>query len=110
MRAALVCSFLVACGGPSRSTLAETPTATTRRAPSLAPPASTDDKDRYQLNQQFEDMRDSQQAHREAAHQDAAPAPGAGSAAPGAAPGATPPVKRGVAEQAPDPVKPPARR
>ncbi|MEO7733761.1 MAG: hypothetical protein ABIY55_22545 [Kofleriaceae bacterium] len=108
MRAALVCSFLVACAGPSQGALSETPAATTRRAPPLAPPASTDDRDRYQLNQQFEDMRDSQEAHREATHHDATPAPGpgSGSAAPNAAPGTARPVKHGPAEQAPDPVKP----
>lgn len=102
MRAVLVYSFLVACAGPSRGALSETPAATTRRAPPLAPPASTDDRDRYQLNQQFEDMHDSQEAHREATHHDATPAPGAGSAAPATAR----PIKHGPAEQAPDPVKP----
>jgi len=95
----------MACVGPSQQALSETPTATTRRAPAEAPPASVDDKDRYQQTQQFEDMRDSQQAHREAAHQEATPPPSAGSAAPAPAK----PAKRGVAEQAPDQVKPASR-
>lgn len=95
-----MCSFLVACGGPSRGAPAETPTATTRRPPTLAPPASVDDKDRYQLNQQFEDMHDAQKAHREAGQRAAPPPPGAGSGS--AAPGTTRPIKRGPAEQAPD--------
>lgn len=88
MRAVLLCSLLVACAGPSRENLAETPIATTPRSPSMPPPASVDDKDRYQVNQQFEDMHDAQEAR----HQ-AAPEAGSGSARP---------VKRGPAVQAPD--------
>jgi len=92
--------MLAGCAGPSRQPLAETPTATTRRPPSLAPPASDADKDRYQLNQQFEDMRDAQQAHRESKGTNAAPPPGA-SAPKAPAPAARPPIKHGPAEQAP---------
>jgi hypothetical protein len=99
MRAALVCWFLAACGGPSRSTLADTPAATTPGRPAMAPPASGDDKERSQLNQQFEDMHDAKEARREASHDGAAPPPGAGSGSAG-------PVKHGPAEQAPDRVKP----
>lgn len=108
MRPLLLSLFLVACAGPGQDTLAKTPTATTRRTPSLAPPSNNADKDRYQLNEQFEEMRDAQQAHREASHESAPPPPApvpaaTGSGAPGSpAPGATPPVKkRGPAEQAP---------
>jgi hypothetical protein len=96
MRALMFLVLLSACGGPSRSQLAETPTATTPRTPTLAPPASTDDKDRYKLNEQFETMQDAQNAHQEAARSEKAPPPplppdGAGSAAPGAEP---PPKKK----------------
>ena len=105
MRAALVCSLLVACAGPSQQQLSETPTATTHRSPAMPPPASVDDKDRYQQYQQFEDQRDSASARREAEHQEATPPPSAGSAAPATAK----PAKRGVAEQAPDQVKPSSR-
>lgn len=88
MRALLVASLLAACGGPSRSQLAETPTAQTPRTPSLAPPASPDDEERYKVNDQFEQQRDADQAHREAGNEGAPPAPlpgtgsGSGSAAP----------------------------
>jgi hypothetical protein len=75
MRPLLLCLALAACAGPSRKELAETPTATTRRPPSLAPPASNSDEDRYQVNQQFEDMRDAEQAHREVEQDRAAPPP-----------------------------------
>lgn len=106
MRVLVLCSFFVACAGAGRSTPSETPTGTTRRPASAAPPASGDDKERYRLNQQFEEMQNTQEAHREAGHDSAAPPaplpPAAGSGAPGtsAAP-ATRPVKRGPAEQAP---------
>jgi hypothetical protein len=104
MRTLLLSLLLAACAGPSRNTLAETPTAGTRRPPSLAPPASGADKERYQMNQQFEDMRDAQQAHGEARRAQAAPPPAAvpTAGAPGTAvPAAKPPVKRGPAAQAP---------
>ena len=66
MRATALCLLLLAaCAGPSRNQLANTPTATTRRPPSLAPPASQSDEDRYQVNQQFEDQRDAKQAYDE---------------------------------------------
>ena len=94
--------MLAGCAGSSRQSLAETPTATTRRPPSLAPPASDADKDRYQLNQQFEDMNDAQQAHRESKDADAAPPPATGvPKAPAPAPAPKPPVTHGPAEQAP---------
>lgn len=67
MRALVFATLLAACGGPSRSQLADTPTARTPRTPTLAPPASTDDKDRATVDQQFDSMEDMQQAHREAA-------------------------------------------
>lgn len=106
MRAILLCLLFVACAGPGQSQLAETPTATTPRAPSLAPPASGSDKERHQLNQQFEDMRDANEAHREAQGGEAPPPPPPNRTAPPsdtAPPGATPPRKRGPAEQAPAP-------
>jgi hypothetical protein len=90
MKVLLVAMVLAACGGPSQNQLAETPTAQTPRNPSLAPPASDDDKERYRLNEQFEDQRDAEQAHREAGSESKAPPPaplpaestGSGSAAP----------------------------
>jgi len=66
MKATILCLFLVACAGPTRKQLAETPTATTRRPPTLAPPASDSDQDRYRVNQQFEDQRDAEQAYDQA--------------------------------------------
>lgn len=88
MRAFLLASLLAACGGPSRNQLAETPTAQTPRTPSLAPPAS-DDEERYKVNDQFEQQRDADQAHREAGNEGApppAPLPGTGSGSGSAAP------------------------
>lgn len=90
MKALLAVMLLAACGGPSQNQLAETPTAQSPRNPSLAPPASDDDKERYKLNEQFEDQRAADQAHREAAGENNAPPPaplpregeGSGSAAP----------------------------
>ncbi len=90
MRAIAFVLLVGACGGPTRNQLAETPTAQTKRTPSLAPPASDSDEDRYKTNEQFENMQDAQQARREAAGESAAPPPaplppegaGSGSAAP----------------------------
>ena len=69
----------------------------------MAPPASGDDKERYQLNQQFEDMSAAQQANRELKRANAAPPPDALPTAGAPASPAPPakPVKRGPAEQAP---------
>jgi hypothetical protein len=105
LRALVVLAF--ACGGPTQSQLAETPTARTRATPAEAPPASSSDKDRERSVQQFDDMETTQRAHREAAggqSQTVAPAPpppaGAGSGS-----GAVPvPKKKGPAEQGP-PIK-----
>lgn len=90
MKALLFALLLAACGGPSRNQLAETPTANSPRNPSLAPPASDDDNERYRLNEQFEEQRAADQAYREAGGESAPPAPlppdgsgsGSGSAAP----------------------------
>ena len=61
--------FAAACAGPGQQRLSETPTAQTPATPSLAPaPAGTADADRQRVTQQFDDMRDAQQAHREAAN------------------------------------------
>jgi hypothetical protein len=88
---------LVACAGPSQQKLADTPTATTKRPSPVAPPASDNDKDRYQMDRQLEDARDAQQAHREASE----PAPPPGAPVKPSTP--APPVKRGPVEQAPPP-------
>ena len=100
-----------ACGGPSQNQLAETPTAQTRPVPSMAPPASTSDKDRERLIQQFDDMQATQRAYEEANRPAPPPAPVQGTnppAAPkkkGPAEQATLPKKKGPAEQAPSPAK-----
>jgi hypothetical protein len=99
MKALVACVLLLSCGGSPQRPVAESPTGRTRRPPSLAPPASGDDKERYQLNQQFEDMRDAQEANREVDHANAAAGAGSGSAAPEV----KRPIKRGPAEQAPSP-------
>ena len=64
-----------ACAGPSQKQLAETPTATTPKAPSLAPPASDSDEERYRVNESMENMNDAQNAHREAGGESSAPPP-----------------------------------
>lgn len=63
------------CAGPSRQQLAETPTATTKRTPANAPPASGSDEDRSQVHDSFDSMDDAQNAHREAAQESEAPPP-----------------------------------
>lgn len=68
----------MACAGPSRQQLAETPTAQTKRTPANAPPASGSDEDRAQVHDSFDSMQDGQNAHREAgqeSQQPPAPAP-----------------------------------
>jgi len=104
MRPLLLGLLLAACAGQGPHTLAGTPTARSHRQPTMPPPASADDKDRYQLNQQFEDMHDAQQAKREADRANAAPPPAAlPTAGPGPSPAGKQPVKKGPAEQAPTP-------
>lgn len=88
MRALLVAMLLVSCAGPSQKELAETPTGQSQRDPSLAPPASEDDKDRYRLNEGFEDQRAADQAYREANGEAAGTGSGSGSGS------ATPPPKQ----------------
>ncbi|HUS33396.1 MAG TPA: hypothetical protein VMZ53_33065 [Kofleriaceae bacterium] len=95
------------CAGPSQQQLAETPSAREPARPYEAPPASTSDKDRERLTQQFEDMETAQRAHKEAnqSARQAPPPPLKGQPTPkkkGVAEQATlPPKKKGVAEQAP---------
>jgi hypothetical protein len=64
----VVASVLLAaaCGGPGQTELAQTPTATTPRIEAVAPPASVDDDERYWVTDSLEDVRDTQQAWREA--------------------------------------------
>ncbi len=64
----LVASLLVAaaCGGPGQTELAQTPIATTPRTAAVPPPASVDDDERYWVTSTLEDVRDTQQARREA--------------------------------------------
>ncbi|MBA3462704.1 MAG: hypothetical protein H0T46_22295 [Deltaproteobacteria bacterium] len=68
MRTLLLLLVAGACAGPGQARLAETPTATTKATPTMAPPASDNDKDRAQLVSSMDDMRDAQSAHREAAN------------------------------------------
>ncbi len=58
--------FASACGGPGQNALANTPTATTKARPAEAPAASDSDAEREHLIKTNDDMRDAQQAHREA--------------------------------------------
>lgn len=92
-----------ACGGPTHSQLAETPTAKTPARHTEAPPASTSDVDRSRLTQQFDDMQSTQQAYREAGQSNQAP-PKASKALNKnqgqGKDGAAPPKKKGPAEQA----------
>jgi hypothetical protein len=102
MRSLIACFILAACGGPTQSQLAETPSATTRARPAEAPPASTSDKDRERSIQQFDDMETTQRAHAEVQSGQVQPAPpppaGTGSGS------AVVPKKKGPAEQGP-PIK-----
>jgi hypothetical protein len=66
---------LMACAGPSRQQLSDTPTAQTKRTPSHAPPASTDDRDRAQVEDSWDSREDAQNAHREAGHEAEQPPP-----------------------------------
>lgn len=102
MRFALAFVFFTACGGPSRQQLAETPSAQAPARPAEAPPASTSDKDRERLIQQFDDMETTQRAHREAGQGQSPgsePAPGSGSGSAAAKPPPNP--KKAPVEQAP---------
>lgn len=99
---------LVGCGGPQQNRYAETPTGRTRATPSLAPAASTSDRDREQLIQEFDDMRAGQQAHEEANRAAGQPPPPPAAQTPGSGPPGTQPAKKiGPAEQAPMPPKKP---
>jgi hypothetical protein len=99
MRSLIALFILAACGGPTQSQLAETPSATTRARPAEAPPASTSDKDRERSVQQFDDMETTQRAHAEAQRGQAQTPPPAGTGS-----GSAVPKKTGPAEQGP-PIK-----
>jgi hypothetical protein len=108
MRLALALLLVSACGGPSRDQLVNTPVANSRRNPVEAPAASTDDREREQVTQQFEDMETTQRAYKEAkqpAKSQPASAPAPNAKKKGVAKQAPPPApnakKKGVAEQAP---------
>jgi hypothetical protein len=64
----LVASLLVAaaCAGPSQTEVAQTSTATVPRTAAVAPPASTDDDERWRVTTTSNDVQDAQQAQREA--------------------------------------------
>jgi len=64
----LIASVLLAsaCGGPSVNAVAETPTATTKRTPVVAPSGGVDDDERYWVTTTLNDAQDAQQAQREA--------------------------------------------
>lgn len=105
MKVPVVCLLLAACVGASHDALQDTPTARSRRAPQIAPPASVDDRDRYKAYQDAESIRDAEDAYRDVERASQPPPPPA--APPGAGSGsgsaAARPVKRGPAEQAPKP-------
>jgi len=96
---------ITACGGPSQSQIIETPSAQSRPNPGEAPPASTSDKDRERLIQQFDDMETTQRAREEAGARKAPPPPlpAEGSSAPA-------PNPVGPATPAPPPPKPPKKK
>lgn len=104
MRTLIALLLVCACGGPSQQQLVESPAATQPPRHTEAPPASTSDKDRERLIQQFDDMETTQEAYEQAegARQEApAPTPVGQQPASGP-PGQTqPPKKKGPAEQAP---------
>jgi hypothetical protein len=97
---------LVGCSGPQQNRYAETPTARTRATPAAAPAASTSDRDREQLIQEFDDMRAGQQVHEEAKQPGGQQQPAAATQSTGSGPpGTQTPKKIGPAEQAPMPPK-----
>jgi hypothetical protein len=57
---------LASCGRPSMNELLETPALTYPPVATEPPPASTSDEDRWHLRQEFEDMKSTQDAFREA--------------------------------------------
>jgi len=73
----LLASLLLAsaCGGPGQNALANTPTATTKARPATAPAASDSDAEREHMMKGYDDMRDAQQAHREASPTSKTPEP-----------------------------------
>lgn len=73
MKSVLLSLGLAACAGPTQAQLANTHTATTPRAPDVAPAASDSDADREQMVQSNSDMRDAQQARKEATQGSSAP-------------------------------------
>lgn len=95
---ALVLAF-AACGGPTQQQLVEQPSARTHVPATEAPAASTSDRDREGLRNQFDDMETTQRARKEAA---SANGSAAGPVVPGGAPDADKkPVKKGPAVEAP---------
>ncbi len=59
-------AVLVACAGPGQKKLAETPTAHTKANTGEAPPASGGDEDRTHEVDAMDDMKATQNAHKEA--------------------------------------------
>lgn len=95
---AFVLAF-AACGGPTQQQLADTPTARTHVPATEAPAASTSDRDREGLRNQFDDMENTQRARKEAA---SANGSAAGPVVPGGAPDSEKkPAKKGPAVEAP---------
>ncbi len=67
MKCLVACLLLSSSCGPSQGAVAQTPTATTKRTPAVAPPASVDDDERHRVTTTSDDVQDAQQARREAA-------------------------------------------
>ncbi len=101
MRTLIVSLLLAAaCAGPGQKALSGTPTATTKRTPAEAPPASDSDQDRQRMIQSNDDMQDAQNAHREASGGSAETPP---NRAPGAATAPSAPL---TAKPSPTPASP----
>lgn len=92
-----VVAFLLvcACGGPSANTVIESASAKASAKHEEAPPASTSDKERDAMVQQFEDMQTTQNAYRESGEHRTTPL----HAQPIPKPGAPPAKKTGPAVQ-----------
>ncbi|CAN5888304.1 hypothetical protein BH11MYX3_BH11MYX3_23430 [soil metagenome] len=90
--------LLGACAGPGQNKLAGTPTAKSKANTGLAPPASTDDRDRSQQVNAMDDMHAGQAAHAEAA------------ATPSKTPGPTPAGPSGSVQPKTQPASPETKK
>jgi hypothetical protein len=96
MRQVVAFLLVCACGGPSANTVIESSAAKAPAKHEEAPAASTSDKEREQLVQQFDDMQTTQEAYRESGEHRTTPLHAQPIPKPGAPP---PPKKTGPAVQ-----------